>query len=327
MIFLWVPSLASLAVLANGCKPTSQYAPGELHLVDIDVAGDARKILLYIPINRSAGTVGPGLVSFHGWHANPWADVVQYMNQTVYAEQYGYSLAMAFGSSGTWPSPICCPLGWDADKCANTRPVENSFDSLRPCGWNSGPSVPKFFSGGDKDDVAFAKAAASFLMSEACVDDSRIFALGFSGGSMLANRLACEAADVFHGFAGISGSLDPALVCAPAQPRSYIAFCGTEDAGCFPSVNHTFEMWGKKNGCANQSQTTVTTETSVCEAFPHCDNKAVVEKCLIKGMDDQVPGHNRTMPFGKQPFQPPSNIDAIDYVFKRFAVSRQEAVV
>lgn len=151
----------------------------------------------------------------------------------------------------------------------------------------------------------------------------QVFALGFSAGSMMSNRVACDAGDVFRGVVAISGFLDPlvALECAlkRQKPMNYITYCGTKDDRCMMMVTNTWKLWGKKNNCSQEVKPTVTTETTWCAAFTGCAEDVIVERCLILGMDDQVPGHNRTWFFGLQPFQPTTHIDSIDYSFKRFA--------
>jgi len=322
------------------CTPSARYEVGKINMVDLEVGDQHRKVLLYIPKSRGAGSRGPGLVSFHGLHANPWADVVHYMNQTAYAEKYGYSLAIPFGTSWVDPSPICCPHGWNAEQCSSKRPVEFSFDWANACGWNSGLYHPRSCLGipgchtpkqpsilkdpvGHVNDVDMAKAAALLLAKEACVDENNVFALGFSAGSMMSNRVACDAGDTFRGVVAISGFLDPlvGLECAlkKQRPMNYITYCGMKDARCMALVSPTWKMWGKKNNCSQNVTATVTTQTTWCSAFTGCADDVIVERCLILGMDDQVPGHNRTWFFGLQPFQPTTNIDSIDYSFKRFA--------
>lgn len=143
--------------------------------------------------------------------------------------------------------------------------------------------------------------------------------LGFSAGSFLANKLACEAADVFKGIVTMSGSWNYAS-CKPAKPVSYMGFCGTADTACFPGANSTFKFWAKQNGCTGGVKETLTTNTTKCEAYTGCPDGLRVERCLLIGMDDQVPGHNRTLPFGKMPYQPSTNVDSVDYSFKHFSL-------
>merc|ERR1719313_530467 len=170
-------ALTFAVVSAEGKRCTPAFEKGKLHIIDLMVEKMQRKMLLYIPKSRPDGEEGPGMISFHGYHSNPWADVVKLMNQTHYAEQYGFSLAIPFGTSLTFPSKFCCPVGYSAEACADHVPAEDTFDSLRPCAWKAGffglsPTLKHI------DDVALAKAVGEELTKSACVDPSRLFVLG-----------------------------------------------------------------------------------------------------------------------------------------------------
>lgn len=310
-------TLIIAVVSAAGQKCTPSFEKGKLHVVDVAVEKVQRKMLLYIPKSRRDGEQGPGMISFHGFHSNPWADVVQLMNQTRYAEQYGFSLAIPFGTSLTFPNKFCCAIGYTAETCADHTPVEDTWDSLRPCAWKAGffDSAPTLK---DIDDLALARAVGKELTKSACVDQSRLFVLGFSDGSVMANKIACEAADVFKGIVAISGSWSYSS-CKPSKPLSYMGFCGTADSICFPGASSAFEFWAKHNYCTGEVKETLSTSTTKCVAYTGCPDGLLVERCLLIGMDDQVPGHNRTAPFGKMPYQPLTNVDSIDYSFKHYA--------
>merc|ERR1719313_2661580 len=170
-------ALTFAVVSAEGKRCTPAFEKGKLHIIDLMVEKVQRKMLLYIPKSRPDGEQGPGMISFHGYHSNPWADVVQLMNRTRYAEQYGFSLAIPFGTSLTFPSKFCCPIGYTAETCADHVPAEDTFDSLRPCAWKAGffglaPTLKNI------DDVALARAVGEELTKSACVDPSRLFVLG-----------------------------------------------------------------------------------------------------------------------------------------------------
>ena len=58
------------------------------------------------------------------------------------------------------------------------------------------------------DDVGLARAVVGNLSEQLCIDPRRVWATGFSNGAMLAQRLACEAADVFVAVASVSGVVE-----------------------------------------------------------------------------------------------------------------------
>lgn len=113
-------------------------------------------------------------------------------------------------------------------------------------------------------DVAYARALVADLGTHITVDAKRIFATGFSNGAALAQRLACEAADVFAAIAPVAGENQFSLAgCSPTQPVAVLDIHGTLDkcwpypggmGGCiqsgrYVSVEFTLAGWAARNGC------------------------------------------------------------------------------
>jgi polyhydroxybutyrate depolymerase len=73
-------------------------------------------------------------------------------------------------------------------------------------------------------DIDFTKAMLSSVQSTYCVDNTRIFSVGFSYGGMMSFAVGCEMSDVFRAIAPMSGSL-------------------YSDFGC-SGTKHPIAMWG-----------------------------------------------------------------------------------
>jgi polyhydroxybutyrate depolymerase len=109
--------------------------------------------------------------------------------------------------------------------------------------WNI-PGVPsvtgKLPSGDDPDDVAYLAATIDWLAGQGCVDRTRVYVTGLSGGGRMASWLGCVAAERFAAIGPVVGLRagnpsvsdpqrpDPAS-CAPTQPMPVIAFAGGRD--------------------------------------------------------------------------------------------------
>lgn len=88
-----------------------------------------------------------------------------------------------------------CPKGYVVVYLNSTQ------DSNGNIGWNSG------IDSSDKDDVGFIKALAAYLQSEYNCDEKRTFAVGFSNGAFMTQRLAVEADDTFTAVVSVAGMM------------------------------------------------------------------------------------------------------------------------
>lgn len=79
------------------------------------------------------------------------------------------------------------------------------------------------------DDVGFITALVGKLVADYGIDPGRVFATGLSAGAFMANRLACDRADVFAAVAPVAGTLGVNVGCNPSRPVSVLATHGTAD--------------------------------------------------------------------------------------------------
>ena len=78
------------------------------------------------------------------------------------------------------------------------------------------------------DDVAFIKELITRLKSSYLIDSSRVLAIGFSNGGMLAYKLGCELSDIITGI-GVQSATLGSDYCRPSLPVSLIHIHGTDD--------------------------------------------------------------------------------------------------
>jgi polyhydroxybutyrate depolymerase len=79
------------------------------------------------------------------------------------------------------------------------------------------------------DDVGFLTALADQLVREYGIDPGRVFATGMSAGGFMANRLACDRADVVAAIAPVAGTLGSNVGCGPSRPVAVMEIHGTAD--------------------------------------------------------------------------------------------------
>jgi polyhydroxybutyrate depolymerase len=79
------------------------------------------------------------------------------------------------------------------------------------------------------DDVGFLIGLAGKLQNDYGIAAGHVFVTGMSNGGFMANRLACERADVFAAVAPVAGTLGAKMVCNPSRPVSVWEAHGTAD--------------------------------------------------------------------------------------------------
>ena len=79
------------------------------------------------------------------------------------------------------------------------------------------------------DDVGFIAALVGQLTHDYGIDPGRVYATGLSAGAFMANRLACDRADLFSAIAPVAGTLGVNVGCNPSQPVAVLQTSGTGD--------------------------------------------------------------------------------------------------
>jgi polyhydroxybutyrate depolymerase len=121
------------------------------------------------------------------------------------------------------------------------------------------------FDGRGVDDVAALRQLIAHMRATRAIDPQRIYLAGFSNGSFMTQRLACELDDV-AAIASLSGAglLDPKQ-CRRRRPLAMLHVHGDADTivryqggqvlskkhlPAHPGADATAEAWGARNGCS-----------------------------------------------------------------------------
>lgn len=138
--------------------------------------------------------------------------------------------------------------------------------------WSGTDACCDFYDSG-LDDVAYLGELITDIMSEYAIDPKRVWVIGHSNGAFMANRLACERADLVAAVVSMAGAnfKDPGR-CQPSEPVSLLQYHGTEDATIaylggatthgdgekvpYPAAEASVAQWAALNGC----DTTTTAE-------------------------------------------------------------------
>lgn len=164
----------------------------------ISVGATTRSYRLHIPPGYNGATAVPLVVLMHGGGTQPVASTLSYQMDPV-ADASGFIVAYPLGTPGSQGD-----YTWDAYGC---------------CGAAQLAGV---------DDVGFIRTLVASLRSAYRIDPKRVYATGMSNGGFMAQRLACDASDLFAAVAAVSSALDT-TACAPSQPVGVMMFNGTAD--------------------------------------------------------------------------------------------------
>ncbi|HBF31552.1 polyhydroxybutyrate depolymerase [Rhizobium sp.] len=251
------------ALAASGCGLTAR--PG-LQEISFESDGLQRRVVVFVPPGYSAKTKLPVVFDLHGSNSFPRAQLTQSAWPDVAAEN-GFIVA--------------APEGGLNGKLPNTH------------AWN----VPGVTPGGGPDDAEFLNEAIDQVKARFCVDDTRLFASGYSGGGRMLSQYICNGNRDFSA-AGFVMSLragypmqqqgkwmPDSKTCHPAQPVSIIAFWGAKDntnpyaGGGKPYWQYGGQMalnrWAELDGCAGPEKVSKGVKISSAQ-FDRCKGGAQI---------------------------------------------------
>nr|WP_238994795.1 PHB depolymerase family esterase [Mycolicibacterium chubuense] len=172
------------------CPPAAVSAAPDVTQGALAFGGVQRTFTVHVPPGGLNGLV----VNLHG-AGSTGADQAAVTNYDAVADQHGFVVAYPDGIDFSW---------------ADGR----------------GASVP------DRqgvDDVGFLSALITSLTQQYGIPAGRVFVTGMSAGGFMAQRLACDRADLVAAVAPVAGTLGSAVPCAPSRPVSVLAVHGSAD--------------------------------------------------------------------------------------------------
>jgi polyhydroxybutyrate depolymerase len=141
---------------------------------------------------------------------------------------YYVQLPSTYSSSKPYPVVFQFhPLGGSAEQALTEYRISAGLPDaiyVTPQGLTDASSGNAGWSNPNGADINFTKAMLASVQSTYCVDNARIFSVGFSYGGMMSDAIGCEMGDVFRAIAPMSGALY-------SDPRC-------------PGTNHAVAMWG-----------------------------------------------------------------------------------
>ncbi|MFJ7630847.1 ricin-type beta-trefoil lectin domain protein [Streptomyces sp. NPDC097595] len=227
--------------------------------------GETYQVRVHVP-QRAAGARLPLVLDLHGSQSTGPGQL-SYSNLAPVADAKGFVVAAPTGATPSGSGYI----------------------------WN----VPYVTSGATRDDVGFLRQVIDTLTDSACLDPSRIYATGYSGGGRMTSALGCLLSDRIAAIAPVAGLRagrpDPAnggrpepASCTPSRAVPVIAFHGRQDTtnpydgggdntAWRYSVPVAQQRWAALNGCTAGPAVTQVTAHVQRSVYSSCRGQGDVE--------------------------------------------------
>lgn len=242
-----------------------------------------REFLLYVPAAYDGSEEWPLVLNFHGFGGSSEQQVF-YSQMNPVADTAHFLIAYPQG------------LTVDVSSIPNRNPLLPPAGS----GWNIYDALS------ENDDLAFVNQLLDQVDAAFNINESKIYATGYSFGGIMSQYLACTLNDRIAAVASVSASFleDERFNCTPNRPVPALHIHGTEDNivpfdGMFnaASADSTIQFWLINNRCSMESSTTnfedaYTSDSSTVTriVYENCDNETEVWFYRIDGGGHTWPG-------------------------------------
>jgi polyhydroxybutyrate depolymerase len=192
-------SAAPASTTGSGCGMSASAGSTTLHLT---FAGRSRVVIVHVPTGYTGSAKVALVLNMHGSGSDA-SEQELFSGMDAASDEDGFIVA--------YPQGLIAASG--------------GFD------WNI-PGVPllggSYPPPGSADDVASLTGLVPALATRYCIDTSRVYATGVSGGGRMASQLACDSSTVLAAVAPVAGLRLPSP-CPATRPVPVIAFHGTAD--------------------------------------------------------------------------------------------------
>jgi polyhydroxybutyrate depolymerase len=222
-------------------------------------AGLDREYAVHVPLDYDKGTPLPALFCLHAFSMN--------------ARSFCVDMA-------GWPAKA------DKEKLVVIMPngYQNSWNIGEGCG---AAFLPVHTEG--IDDVGFVRALLTEVGKHVNIDVGRVYATGFSNGSSLAWRLACDAADIFTAVVPVAAGSCLGM-CKPSQKVSVLDVYGSADSfNPTPDLPASMSAIQMVSGCSANlmpAALPMSTGAASCLTAPGCSSSECspveVTQCIVE---------------------------------------------
>ena len=224
-----------------------------LEAIAVTVDGTGRRAVVHVPSGATGTEPLPVVLSFHG--AGEMAgNRPEVDGFTALGDQHGFVSVYPQGLVNA--GPVSGVTGWDVEATA-------------------------------VDEPAFVAALLDELGARVCIDESRVYAAGFSNGGAMALLLACELPERMAAVASVAGAVLEPGCSGDTPPVPTIAFHGLDDTavpyagstspdGGFPPVLEVMAARAAVNGCTGEPTVETVTPTVERRSWNGCTAPVVL---------------------------------------------------
>ena len=203
--------------------------------------------------------------------------------------------------------------------------------------WNvPGVTLPE---GQPPDDEQFLDDTIEAVAQDLCIDETRVYGTGYSGGGRMISQYACDRAERIAAIAPVVGlragypvsgeaAPDP-TTCLPVRPVPVLAFAGTEDrvnpyaGGGAPYWQYgtlaALERWADIDSCGSKTRRRQVTEHVSLLEYRRCDKGVQVALYIAEGAGHTWPGSEFSVDFYQGRLgEVNMEIDATDLMWRFF---------
>jgi polyhydroxybutyrate depolymerase len=262
-------SVAKQSTPSTGCGTTGL---GSTTLTPT-VGGHRRTVIVHVPAGYSGSAKVPLVLNMHG-SGSTALEQEEFTGMDTTADADGFIVGYPQG---------LIPDGTGFDWNVPGEPLI------------SGAAVPPHAA----NDVVFLTKLVGILEHKYCIDPTRVYATGFSGGARTASQLACDASSTFAAVAPVSGLRHP-KPCPTNRPVPIISFHGTADpidpynghgqAYWTYSVPSAAMDWADQDGCSSKATTSQPDPGVMLTKYGACKRRTSVELYSITGEGHEWPG-------------------------------------
>jgi len=233
----------------------------------IDVAGTMREYILALPTDYDQSK--PYRLIF-GWH--PWGGSAQQVASGGY-----YGLQTQAKGTAIFVSAEGLDFGGNG------------------LGWGNS----------NGQDIALLNAMLDRFRSQLCIDENRIFSVGFSFGGMFSFAAGCSSKSMMRAIAPMAGNTTVAGCENGTRPVAIMGFHGTDDdVVAIDGGRKGRDVFAQRNGCTTETVPSQPTWCDVagdkyqpcsCVSYQGCKDGYPVTWCEYKGKHMQAPNSGATV--------------------------------